>query len=182
MSIVSIIINGVVGCLANDTNLDIDNSTVKEIAPNVYVFESKDIMYKWRQRQPGGIVELVDQNIGTHFEYNNGLRAMAYNYIEDGDFVNQTYKPLKVITYQSQYISNETTRNKQLEQKNNEKNIPPAPPYKPDQKPMPKDTSHMDEHQKELHKHLDPNKSAKEILEEIKKKKSRENLKDNENI
>jgi hypothetical protein len=46
MAIISIIINGVIGCFVNDSNLDIDNSIVKEIAPNVYVFESKDILYK----------------------------------------------------------------------------------------------------------------------------------------
>lgn len=95
MKIIHLVINGIMGATINSEHLDLNNFTVKETHPNIYLFESKDIFYKWRQKAKGGKVELIhDDNF-----HQGGFKTNSYDYLEEGKIYLGREQPLKVIEY-----------------------------------------------------------------------------------
>ena len=95
MKIIHLVINGIIGATINSEHLDLNKTTIKETNPNVYLFKSKDIFYKWRQKEKGGKVELIhDDNF-----HQGGFKTNSLNYIEEGNIYQGKEQPLKVIEY-----------------------------------------------------------------------------------
>ena len=95
MEIIHLVINGIIGATINSKHLDLNKATIQEIHSKVYLFESQDFYYKWKQKAQGGKAELIADN---NF-HQGGFKSNSFNYIEEGEIYQGKEKPLKVIEY-----------------------------------------------------------------------------------
>ena len=83
MEIIHLVINGIIGATINSEHLDLNKTTIQEIHPNIYFFESGEIYYKWKQKEKGGKAELIsDSNF-----HQGGFKTNSLNYDEVIDYI-----------------------------------------------------------------------------------------------